>query len=274
MFRRALTLVEVIVVIAIVGILVAIALPAVQYARESARRASCANKLRQIGIALNSYVSDNGAFPPGWLDPSFMDGPPWNQHIALLPALERSALYNSANLTRSWCAPCNTTVVFTSPDVYLCPSDVTPTPATGEYGKFGVANYAACIGSGMYSGGLDAEYPGEFADGLFGRINGAIRPADCVDGLSHTAAFSERVHGASLPTDIGSVRPRPLGAVYSFHVLPPTHTNLLWMCNHLDSVSDLSFDRSGSPWTLLMGYTHLVGPNRLSIHRRLRTVLS
>src|SRR6187551_3154541 len=98
--HRGFTLIELLVVIAIIAVLIALLLPAVQQAREAARRAQCKNNLRQIGLALHTYNSSLGVFPPGVLG---NDGSvaarqsltTWMTQI--LPYVEQSALYNSYN---------------------------------------------------------------------------------------------------------------------------------------------------------------------------------
>src|SRR3954449_12054832 len=96
------TLIELLVVIAIIGTLVALLLPAVQAAREQARRIACQNNLKQIGLALAQYANRHGAFPPGYV--SVWDplqgkelGPGWGWASMILPELEQQALSN--NLT-------------------------------------------------------------------------------------------------------------------------------------------------------------------------------
>ena len=97
--RRGITLIELLLVVAIIGILIALLLPAVQAAREAARRASCANHLKQIGLAINNYESAHKVFPPGAR---------WDRHspegkrkrrgsilVFLLPYVEQETLYDA-----------------------------------------------------------------------------------------------------------------------------------------------------------------------------------
>src|SRR5579875_4058814 len=108
---RAFTLIELLVVIAIIGLLIAMLLPAVQAAREAARRAQCANNLRQIGIALHHYHGALGVFPPGWLsrpDPSGDNaGPGWSWATLALAFHEQATLYGAINVNLSIEVPDN-----------------------------------------------------------------------------------------------------------------------------------------------------------------------
>ena len=106
--RRGFTLIELLVVIAIIGVLVALLLPAVQAAREAARRMSCANNLKQIGLGMHNYHSTYDTFPPGYItgtQSSQVDspetGPGWAWGALLLGNLEQSAAYGSANFSES-----------------------------------------------------------------------------------------------------------------------------------------------------------------------------
>ena len=115
MQRRGFTLIELLVVIAIIAVLIALLLPAVQQAREAARRSSCKNNLKQLGIALHNYHEAHSVFPPGWTVPQFMSSGgtpvPSNDHryvghnpawgIYLLPFLDQAPLYNLQSFDNS-----------------------------------------------------------------------------------------------------------------------------------------------------------------------------
>jgi len=150
--RRAFTLVELLVVIAIIGLLVGLLLPAVQAARESARRAQCVNNLKQIGVALANYESVTKVFPPSYLLTSARqsgtayglaypdDGSNgltgWGWGTLLLPYVEQHALYQSLNLNLPCWAPQNAALVATKLPVFLCPS------ATGGSNGFALHRYS------------------------------------------------------------------------------------------------------------------------------------
>src|SRR5689334_12784473 len=102
MKRRAFTLIELLVVIAIVSILLALLLPAVQQAREAARRTQCRGNLRQIGLALHNYHDQANAFPPGWVYdagrlPASAPTNCWGWSAMILPQIDQAALYQHLN---------------------------------------------------------------------------------------------------------------------------------------------------------------------------------
>jgi len=200
---KGFTLVELLVVIAIISMLVAILLPAVQAARESARRANCTNNLRQLGIALHNFESSKGHFPSGSISREY-PAQPWTPHnyyrwsalAHILPFIENANAYRALDLdvpmfgANFSITPANRQAVGARIEEFLCPSDSGRSPSA----NLGPTNYQACAGSGI-DGGTAYD-----ADGLF-YINSARRVASVEDGLSHTAAFSESVLGVSPPSE-------------------------------------------------------------------------
>ena len=130
--RAGFTLIELLVVIAIIAVLIALLLPAVQSAREAARRIQCTNNLKQIGLGLHNYHSSNNCFPLGVSRYGLVttyNWDCWSGHALMLGALEQTALYNAANFSlgtngaNSYGYYANSTVTSTRISVYLCPSD-------------------------------------------------------------------------------------------------------------------------------------------------------
>ena len=159
---RGFTLIELLVVISIIGVLISLLLPAVQSAREAARRAQCVNNLKQIGIALFNYENSVGAFPPGYIDyqnnpnntPDLDMGAGWGWAAMSLPFLEQQPLYNAINFNLAITSPSNSTAVVTSLTVFQCPSDgYNPQPCilydstfTNPIATVAHSNYAAVSG--------------------------------------------------------------------------------------------------------------------------------
>src|SRR4026208_1947602 len=129
------TLVELLVVIAIIGVLVSLLLPAVQMARESARRMKCSNQMKQFGIAMHNYVDIHQSFPIGHMFRGIFDGNPndaqggsgfgWGS--AILPYIEQNALYSQFNfslpITTNTSTTPNLIIAQTHLPIFACPSD-------------------------------------------------------------------------------------------------------------------------------------------------------
>ncbi len=198
---RGFTLIELLVVIAIISVLIALLLPAVQSAREAARRVQCVNNLKQFGLAVHNYHDANDSFPPGQL--LYMNWQDLSSHVPLLPYLEQLPLYNALNLADVYpingmgpvlpAYPPNTTAARTQVAGFLCPSDLNrltnPEGHTNYCGNSGSTPEAAEVIS-WANGPFVAATPNGDYHGC--RV---FRFANVRDGLSSTTCFSEKVLG-------------------------------------------------------------------------------
>jgi prepilin-type N-terminal cleavage/methylation domain-containing protein/prepilin-type processing-associated H-X9-DG protein len=122
--RRGFTLIELLVVIAIIAVLISLLLPAVQSAREAARRAQCVNNLKQIALACHNYHDSVGAFPPEAIDTPSYYGTWWNWLAFGLPYMENGPLYSAINFSLPTYNPANRTTVFQAlVATFQCPTD-------------------------------------------------------------------------------------------------------------------------------------------------------
>ena len=127
--RGGFTLIELLVVIAIIAVLIALLLPAVQSAREAARRIQCTNNLKQLGLALHNYHDAVQVFPPGYVaarrffDAETDTGPGWSWASMILPQLDQGPLFSAINFSLPVQAPANATAARTNVAGFLCPSD-------------------------------------------------------------------------------------------------------------------------------------------------------
>lgn len=208
--RGGFTLVELLVVIAIIGILVGLLLPAVQAAREAARRMQCANNLKQIGLALHNYEGAHKRFAPGFVsrvtgtwsgvgnDPVPEAGPGWSVFAMILPNMELASLHQSIQFGVPITAAVNQVARSTRVSSYQCPSDAWNEPVTVWPTSIGIRDLAHCSYIGSLGGGDPANAPRYTAlyeesafNGMFHR-NQAIRHADITDGTSNTIGIGER----------------------------------------------------------------------------------
>jgi prepilin-type N-terminal cleavage/methylation domain-containing protein/prepilin-type processing-associated H-X9-DG protein len=227
MRSRAFTLIELLVVIAIIAVLIALLLPAVQAAREAARRIQCTNNLKQIGLALHNYHSQQNGFPPGYLslrDPITFDndGPGWGWVARSLNQVEQAPLFNSINFVLGIEFPDNQTARRTTIPSFFCPSDAwrsdiftvvdsstTSTTPGAPICDVASSNYVGSVGSGDPS----SLYPDVIADGPPGRDHGngiffrnaSVTLAQVLDGTSQTFLAGERSQNLSRASWTGAV---------------------------------------------------------------------
>ncbi|MFO1020868.1 MAG: DUF1559 domain-containing protein [Planctomycetales bacterium] len=202
--RAGFTLIELLVVIAIIGVLISLLLPAVQQAREAARRTQCRNNLHQMGLALLNYESSYRAFPMSRID---ISSPLYQAAFTamILPELDQMAMYHAYNFNATWSAASNLPVTQKAIPVYLCPSTPGnhgapttqnptgyPYPAGGygdlDYGSINEVRHGFYLGNSLpipeFKAG-DKGFPGIL------QRNASTRVAQITDGMSNTMMVGE-----------------------------------------------------------------------------------
>ncbi len=230
--HRAFTLIELLVVIAIIAALISLLLPAVQSAREAARRMQCTNNLKQIALAAMSYESSSGSLPPAMLCNGGNIG--YTSLLRICPYMEQTAVYNATNFSLPFFMPDNWTVPGVGISVFFCPSDPSAGVSnplefgppsfqefhshySGNAGPWNAFNLVYNPSAGGF-GSLDTDPQlASFAKGPI-VAGGKVTLASITDGTSNTIMYSENGHGVfSTATQ---------GYIHTWSGADPTSTSL------------------------------------------------
>lgn len=259
--RKAFTLIELLAVIAIIAILVVLLLPAVQQAREAARRTQCKNNLKQLVLALHNYHDVYRSFPSASQHPSTY-GP--SQFVAMLPHFEQGAIANQYDPGAHSGAGGSANDALTIPlNIFQCPSD----PNSSGITALGWTNYHANHGTWVRFNGWDGAFAPNFNAG--GGISpGVLSMNAFVDGTSTTAAFAEVANGPPNGAII-----RRFSDCFEFGTVSATSTAMArsdmlgtdWNSASLAGEWSPPWRWRGYPWRegsiWRTGYNHLLPPN-------------
>ncbi|MFM8733807.1 MAG: DUF1559 domain-containing protein [Pirellulales bacterium] len=252
--RAAFTLVELLVVVAIVATLIGMLLPAVQSAREAARRSACQNNLRQLGLASHNYENARRLFPPSAQAlTGSSSGSPWSGQALILPFMEGDTLFKAIDFTQAYSGTANnsfnTKVASMKVDVLVCASDPKSTQvydsATGQPKHFPL-NYGLNMGQYLVYDPA-TKTPGSGAFAPFTRF----RASQYADGLSKTLAMAEvkartpRVQDAASMPATAPASPGDAAALASGGAFSAEAGHTEWVCGR----------------ALHVGFTTLFAPN-------------
>jgi prepilin-type N-terminal cleavage/methylation domain-containing protein/prepilin-type processing-associated H-X9-DG protein len=212
---RGFTLIELLVVISIIAVLIALLLPAVQSAREAARRAQCINNLKQLGLAAQNYISTYDIMPMqcNYNTSETQDsGFSWSWAVAILPQLEQQVLFNSMNFSQGSYGFQITTAGYTQVASLICPSESIGQRPGYPWGTMSyVGNYGGPGQIMAYSGTIippkDLKLNGDIGTTGWGGAAGIVTIASITDGTSNTAVFSEHLIGIGASANAGPITP-------------------------------------------------------------------
>jgi prepilin-type N-terminal cleavage/methylation domain-containing protein/prepilin-type processing-associated H-X9-DG protein len=290
MKRRGFTLIELLVVIAIIAVLIGLLLPAVQAAREAARRIQCVNNLKQLGLSMHNYHDVNLCIPPT----GTANGPNLGMKARILPYMEQTSVYNALNFSFSFNTPYNYTVSVVSLSFLVCPSEtgnnpnmaanINPITGTGT-APYAVTSYPNNLGVMLNSNGaFDGPAYMLHADSL-GAAQAAVGFGTVTDGLSNTAQWSEFVKGKGVGTvtSTGGLAANGLNVIYAtpgffepviYLAMPYSQATFLLAqttCKQSASTANQYTDDKGETWMRHAtgrggGYNHVLTPNSPSCY--------
>ncbi len=214
--RRGFTLIELLVVIAIIAILIALLLPAVQQAREAARRSDCKNKMKQLGLALHNYHGIHKVLPAGRFH-SGIGTYRWGWMPMILPQIDQTAMYNKLNFNVNGWQGGNYDFFKTPMKVFLCPSDPLGEVVREEEGfasptwVLAQSDYAAVIGDYRNASGVgqtpgygNVGYGNNRVRGVMGRWGWGAKFKDVTDGQSNTFFLGECIGAMCITQNWGT----------------------------------------------------------------------
>lgn len=270
---RGFTLIEVLVVIGIIAVMIALLLPAVQAAREAARRLQCVNNLKQLGLAVLAYCDADGVLPP-----AAATGPEWSNNFSMkariLPFLEATAVFHALNMSFFQESPQNATSRTTMVDAFVCPSD--PNVPCGTFDVSGpgarqvaYTSYPNNLGTTPTNNGGRYDGPAYFMGaGTVASVAGlapTVALAHIADGTSGTALWGEMIRGRN-----GTTSPGP-NQVYAMSIPAPSKNTFVPLATFVDACEGATalagFDYKGRVWGTDSaaqggGYSHIMTPNR------------
>ncbi|MBI1324478.1 DUF1559 domain-containing protein [bacterium] len=239
--RKGFTLIELLVVIAIIAVLISLLLPAVQSAREAARRAQCVNNLKQIGLANHNFESTNGHFAPGYgPNPMPGGGGRANSNALILQFLESASLYGAfnfeANINLTGPTSPNDTAQTQIVSAFVCPSDPSQAKLLAGVSQLGYCNYFGNVGNTAsleLGTAFGFQEPNAVNAGIFNvrldrsgtatsnpvnhlKVQNPTTIGSITDGTSNTALYSETIRSISIANTVGEIPIPSLLNVYYF----------------------------------------------------------